>query len=180
MLMRVAGHMCPAWERMLRVAGCVSVVAAALEGCMTLEQKPPPPVTAPAIALEAPPRQLAVPATVPKPVPRPSAKRARRPARPEHEARPERPPIDMKILIGMDQAGVRGVLGGPKRIEAGRLSLSWFYDAPGCSMQVIFYPSLDSGTFRALKFSSVDADGDPLDADDTCVSAILMARGNAH
>jgi len=146
---------------------------------MTLEPKQPLPVTAPAIAVEAPPKQLTVPAVVPKPVPRP-ARKARRPARPELAVRPERQPIDPKVLVGLNQAGVRSALGNPKRIETGRLSLSWFYDAPGCSMQVIFYPSLDSGSFHALKFSSVDADGDPLDADSACVSSILMARGNAH
>jgi hypothetical protein len=179
MLMRVAGHTRSACERMLRVGACVGIAAAALEGCMTLEQKPPPPIAAPAVAVEAPPRQLAVPPAVPKPVPRP-VRKARHPAKPEPAARPERPPLDAKILVGMDQAGVRDALGRPKRVEAGRLSLSWFYDAPGCSMRVVFYPSLESGTFRALKFSSTDADGDPLDADNSCVGEILMARGNAH
>lgn len=148
---------------------------------MTLGAKQPPPLTAePPVAMEAPPQELAVPKVEPEPVPKPPAKKPKHRARPEPTPRTATASVDPAILIGMGEAGVRSVLGKPHRVKSGHLSLSWFYEAPGCTAQVIFYPSLNNGAFRALKFSSVDDDGDPVDADSACVNGILTARKNAH
>jgi hypothetical protein len=130
--------------------------------------------------MEAPPQDLAVHKAQPEPAPKPPARKSRHRARPEPTPRTAAVPVDPMSLIGMGEADVRSALGMPHRVKSSHLSLSWFYDAPGCTARVIFYPSLNNGALRALKFSSVDDNGDPVDADSACVTGILTARKNAH
>jgi hypothetical protein len=92
----------------------------------------------------------------------------------------ERAAINPKALIGLDQAGVRRVLGRPSQVHSDHLSLTWTYRGSGCAMQVIFYPSLEDASFHVLKFASSNTDGSPAALSDACVSHILVARSNAR
>jgi hypothetical protein len=179
---------CPGFHvlRLLRAArgapARLLTVSAALYlgGCMTLGDSEPPPAAPPSppqVASIAP-AEPAVPPTVPKPTPR-KVSRAPRAAEPP-VSRPERAAVNPKTLIGLDQAGVRRVLGQPAGIRTDHLSLTWTYRGPGCAMQVVFYPSLEDASFHVLKFASSDADGKPADISDACISHILLARSNAH
>jgi hypothetical protein len=179
---------CPGFHvrRLLRAASrapaLLPAVSAALclGGCMTLGDSQPPPAVPPPppqVASIAPAEPPLLPA-VPKPTPR-KASRAPRPAEPP-AARPERAAVNPKTLIGLDQAGVRRVLGQPAHIRTDHLSLTWTYRGPGCAMQVVFYPSLEDASFHVLKFASSDSDGKPADVSDACISHILLARSNAH
>jgi hypothetical protein len=144
---------------------------------MTLGDYEPPPGPPPEAVTSAPLPELAVP----KPVPKPAARKPPRPPRPEPEvARRQPAPVDLKQLIGLNQTAVRRLLGTPRRVRTDHLSLSWIYEAPGCSVRVVFYPSLDNASFHVLKFAGFGGDGAPLDTPGACVSRILVARDNAH
>jgi hypothetical protein len=170
-------------QRLLQAGGCAAALSLAfsLSGCMTLGVSQPPPAAPPPppeVASIAP-AEPAVPPPVPKPTPR-KASRPARPAEPSPAPHPERAAVDPKTLIGLDQAGVRRVLGRPARIQTDHLSLTWTYRGAGCAMQVIFYPSLEDASFHVLKFASSNTDGSPADISDACISHILLARSNAH
>jgi hypothetical protein len=165
------------WSAM-RIAGGMIFLATTLEGCMTLGDSVPPapePAAPPPVAVSAPAEEQ----PAPKPEPKPSPKKKAR-SRPEPVSRVERPTIDPKTLIGLDQAGVRHILGSPSRVKSDHLSLTWIYRTPSCSMQVVFYPSLEDASFHVLKFAGSNKDGSPADSPDACVSHILIARSNAH
>lgn len=171
--------------RVACVFAAAATMALALEGCMTLgESVPPPPGSTPPpeIALNAPPQETPAPIPEPKPVPKkpPRPIRAEPAPRAEPEAHAAQPAMDLKTLIGLDQARVRAILGPPQRVKSDHLSLTWIYKAPQCSAQVIFYPSLEDASFHVLKFAGSNKDGRPLDVSDACVSHILVARSNAH
>jgi hypothetical protein len=169
---------CP-FRDAVRAIGCMAILAMTLEGCMTLGDSVPPspqPAAQPPVALAAPPPQEE-PAAKPEPKHLPK-KKAR--ARAEPASRVEHPTIDPKTLIGLDQAGVRRILGSPSGVKSDHLSLTWIYRAPSCSMQLVFYPSLEDASFHVLKFSGSNKDGNPIVPSDTCVSRILIARSNAH
>ena len=170
----VAGRLCRDVWCIARWGAC-AVAPVALSGCMTLGGYEPPPGPPPEAVTSAPLPEIAVPKSVPKPV-------ARKPPRPPHPevARRQPAPVDLKHLIGLNRAAVRRILGTPHRVQTDHLSLSWVYEAPGCSVRVIFYPSLDNASFHVLKFAGFGGDGAPLDMSDACVSRILVARNNAH
>jgi len=172
-------------QRLLRAAGAPArpltvSIALWLGGCMTLGNSPTPPAAPPSpsqMASIAPP-EPAVPEPVPKPTPRKPLRAPRAAAPPA--SRPERAAVNPKTLIGLDQAGVRRVLGQPARIRTDHLSLTWTYRGSGCAVQVIFYPSLEDASFHVLKFAGSDADGKPADVSDACISHIFLARSNAR
>ena len=167
-------------RRILEKATCLAVLTALLQGCMTLGDHPAPPpptVSAPPADLRPPDEAPAVP---PRPQPRPPVKKSAPAPRKDARSEPAPAAVDPQSLIGLDQAGVRHILGPPKQVKSDHLSQSWVYDAPGCSVRVIFYPSLDNASFRALKLASVNSKGEPLDASDACVNHLLIARSNAH
>lgn len=166
--------------RVLRVCACMGILATVLESCMTLGDAvapPPEPVPPPpAVALDVlPPEPPA-----PKPEPKPLPKKASRQPRAEPAVHAERRTIDPKTLIGLSQAGVRGLLGDPKLVRTDHLSLTWVYQAPGCSMHVVFYPSLEDASFHVLKLGGSNNDGNSRGVSDACVNRILVARSNAH
>jgi hypothetical protein len=169
---------CP-FRGAMRAIGCVTILAMTLEGCMTLGDSVPPspePAVPPPVALAAPPQEEPAPKPEPKPVPK---KKARPRAEPASRVE-QHPTIDPKTLIGLDQAGVRRILGSPSGVKSDNLSLTWIYRASSCSMQVVFYPSLEDASFHVLKFSGSNKDGSPSPPSDACVNRILIARSNAH
>lgn len=146
---------------------------------MTLgsHEPPPTPASAPPVVLAPePPKEAAVPKPPPKPTKRPTRVTKAEPLTP----RATHPPVSAKNLIGLDQAAVRRLLGQPRQVKQDHLSLSWTYSAPGCSVRLIFYPSLDNASFHVLKFAGSDDSGAPLDSSDACVSGILIARRDAR
>jgi hypothetical protein len=87
------------------------------------------------------------------PNPRDSA--TRKPATP-----PKRPPLPKLAepvvvapadLVGLDFSSVLQVLRKPDTVQSSALSIVWTYSEPNCTLQLFFYPDIQTKIFRLLK-----------------------------
>lgn len=156
-------------------------LAALLSGCMTAgDVTPPPPASAaPPVAPPdaAPDLKPASMAMTPRPRPKPVQREAR--VQPEPKPVREKPVIDPNSLIGLDPPAVQKLMGAPSRVKDDHLSREWVYASQGCNFRVFFYPNLNAASFRVLKYSGSDGNGERLAVSDACVRRILTARNNA-
>jgi hypothetical protein len=160
-----------------RKASLALMLAIVLGGCAMTDKvkgwlSPDHPATQPAAP------QVAVAQAAPPPPP-PQAE-----PKPKHpKARAEKEPakvaaIDPNSLIGLDPAAVEKILGNPKGKTEGDPSLTLIYSGGSCSLEIFFFPDLKTGVFRALKYSSTDASGSPIDSSQACIRNILAVRSN--
>jgi hypothetical protein len=75
-------------------------------------------------------------------------------------APPKRPPLPKLAesvivapadLIGFDFSSVLQVLRRPDTVQSNALSIVWTYSEPGCTLQLFFYPDIQTKIFRLLK-----------------------------
>ncbi len=68
-----------------------------------------------------------------------------------------RPQIDQ--LIGLDEAGIKTALGAPAAEEDHAPTKRWIYHARQCTMDVTFYPEVETRQFHALNYEVNSDDG---------------------
>ena len=68
-----------------------------------------------------------------------------------------RPQIDQ--LIGLDEAGIKTALGAPATEEDHAPTKRWIYHVRQCTMDVTFYPEVETRQFHALNYEVNSDDG---------------------
>lgn len=58
------------------------------------------------------------------------------------------------------------------------MSLIWVYERPECSLQIYFYPDIQTREFHALQYEFKDAQGTKLEDDQLCIKHIRAVRND--
>jgi hypothetical protein len=129
-------------------AATLPLALAACESTPTLSTAPsssPPPAEETAALPMPPPRKPLPPITTPA-APTPARLPPERP-----EAEPE-PAGGFDRLIGLDQAHLTALMGGPQQRAEAPPATIWRYLGRGCELDVYFYFDLQSQAMRALHY----------------------------
>lgn len=126
---------------------------------------PPPPVA------PAPAREQRFPVPRKKPAPPASG------AKPVAEAKAEPRPIGPERIVGLTEAQTAELLGRPAEQEEKAPARLWRYGTRDCTATIIFYPEVESLTYRVLEVEIVDREGRET-ADRACLGEIAAARSS--
>lgn len=121
-------------------AGPALALCLRLGACTPLEDQPAPATPPPPI----------VTAPVEKP-PLPPAKVERRPSS-VPTRQPKTPPASPDELVGLDEGGVRKLLGAPAETRTDGAARILSYRSVGCTLDVIFFMDLKAGDLRVLSY----------------------------
>lgn len=171
-----------------------------LSGCGTLQSLPwfqkemmPEPVVMPPPEPEVMAQEMAPPEPIPEEPqflqmpPPPMMSRPQRPRvasnrRPPPRAPQKEPPKELPppppapaTLVGADYTGVLKVLRRPDSMQNSALSVVWTYADPDCTLQLFFYPDIETKTFHLLKYDLKNAEGDRLDGG-ACMQQFVAMR----
>ena len=126
------------------------------------------PVSEPQVASEMPPARNAMP---------------RRPAPPRQaSAQPVNPPaaaprtVEPAELVGYNFDSVLAVLRQPDTVERNALSVVWTYAGSDCTLQLFFYPDIQTTVFRLLKYELKGTSGEKLNDGGTCMQPMMATR----
>src|SRR5262245_51017154 len=100
----------------------------------------------------------------PRPAP-PAPARPRAPQRPASIVPPalaNQPPIMPAALVGFSFDSVLEVLRMPDSVEKNALSVVWTYAEADCTLQLYFYPDIQTTVFHVLKYDLKSAKGEKL------------------
>jgi hypothetical protein len=153
--------------------------------------EPPRPAEFPELAVGAqivdapmsePPSQNEPPATSTTP-PTPMAA-PRRPAPPRQASlQPPTPPasatprtVEPADLVGFNFDSVLGVLRQPDAVEKNALSVVWTYAGSDCTLQLYFYPDIQTAVFRLLKYELKGTSGEKLNESGACMQPMMAMR----
>jgi hypothetical protein len=82
----------------------------------------------------------------------------------------------MSDLIGADFESVLHVFRRPDTVQNNALSVVWVYSPPGCTLQLFFYPDIQTSTFHLLKYDLKNTAGEIPAAGNDCMQNILVPR----
>mgnify|MGYP001315023279 CR=1 FL=1 len=156
------------------------IAAAALGGCAgtgTVEQ-----TEQPQLVLNEPVQPLPPPPVASAPVreqrfPVPKKKPAASGAKPAAEAKAEPQPIGPERIVGLTEAQTADLLGRPAEQEEKAPARLWRYGARDCTATIIFYPEVESLTYRVLDIEIVNREGRET-TDRACLGEIAAARSS--
>ncbi len=106
---------------------------------------------------------------------------ARKPATP-----PKRPPLPKLAepavvapadLVGLDFSSVLQVLRKPDTVQSSALSIVWTYSEPTCTLQLFFYPDIQTKIFRLLKHDLKSA-ADGAAERNACMRDIMVVKND--
>jgi hypothetical protein len=140
--------------------------ALALAGC---ETAPPPEAAAPAASRPAEAAGVANPGG---PGPRLPAQKPRRHAALPPDDKPEMrlPLLNPDIVVGLDREQTALLLGEPAAVRAQPPATVWSYRTKDCSLNVFFYPDVQTREMRALAYDVIAGEGEQ--AKNACFAAI--------
>ena len=121
----------------------------------------------PQVASEMPPARNAMP---------------RRPAPPRQaSAQPPSPPaaprtVEPAELVGYNFDSVLAVLRQPDAVERNALSVVWTYSGSDCTLQLYFYPDIQTSVFRLLKYELKANSGEKLNEGAACMQPMMAMR----
>ena len=128
--------------------------------------------------LEAPPPKTA--SVEPPRIPRVRARRQppvkKQPAPRVKEPLQATPNVAINDLIGSDFTSILHVFRYPDAVQNNAPSVVWIYSPPGCTLQLYFYPDIQTTRFHLLKYDLKNAAGEMLGAGDECMRLILAPR----
>ncbi len=105
----------------------------------------------------------------------------RKPATP-----PKRPPLPKLAepavvapadLVGLDFSSVLQVLRKPDTVQSSALSIVWTYSEPTCTLQLFFYPDIQTKIFRLLKHDLKSA-ADGAAERNACMRDIMVVKND--
>jgi hypothetical protein len=139
-----------------------------LLGCAELDQlgstqQPDSPAAAPEAPAPQPPEHPKLPAE------KPLRRQASLPA----DDRPEMrlPVLAPEMLVGLDRAQIALLLGAPAEVREQPPATVWSYRAKDCSLNVFFYPDMQTREVRALAYD-VRAESDAEQVKNACFAAL--------
>ena len=105
----------------------------------------------------------------------------RKPAAP-----PKRPPLPKLAepvvvapadLVGLDFSSVLQVLRKPDTVQSSALSIVWTYSEPNCTLQLFFYPDIQTKIFRLLKHD-LKSGADGTAERNACMRDIMVVKND--
>ena len=136
-------------------------------------------VDAPMIAEE--PQSAEAPAANEAPRERTAAPRRPAPNR-QASLQPPSPPatpprtVEPAELVGFNFDSVLTVLRQPDTVERNALSVVWTYSGSDCTLQLYFYPDIQTAVFRLLKYELKGASGEKLNDGGACMQPMMAMR----
>jgi len=80
-------------------------------------------------------------------------------------------------LVGFDFSAVLQVLRKPDSVQSSALSIVWTYSEPSCTLQLFFYPDIQTKVFHLLKHDLKGA-ADGSAERDACMRDIMVAKND--
>lgn len=137
---------------MYRIAGILTVVAAALAGCVAFDKKDDNRFAEEPAPVVEPEQETQLAAVPPIPVRRPDDMSG---FIPPEEAYLARKKID--DLVGLSLEETASLLGGPALEEVQPPAKIWSYNGQDCVLSIFFYPRVGGQDYRALAYQVKDA-----------------------
>lgn len=89
---------------------------------------------------------------------------------------PQVPPITPATLVGYSFDSVLEVLRMPDTVEKNALSVVWTYAEADCTLQLYFYPDIQTTVFHVLKYDLKSAKGEKLSDTGACMQPLMAMR----
>ncbi len=106
----------------------------------------------------------------------------RRPAPPRQASAQPNPPaaaprtVEPAELVGYNFDSVLAVLRQPDAVERNALSVVWTYAGSDCTLQLYFYPDIQTAVFRLLKYELKRTSGERLNDGGACMQPMMAMR----
>ena len=124
-------------------------------------------------ASEPPAAAPPVPAVAPR-RPAPTRQASAQPPAPPASAAPRT--VEPGELVGYNFDSVLAVLRQPDAVEKNALSVVWTYAGSDCTLQLFFYPDIQTAVFRLLKYELKRASGEKLNDGGACMQPMMAMR----
>jgi len=91
---------------------------------------------------------------------------------------PAAPPrtVEPAELVGFNFDSVLTVLRQPDTVERNALSVVWTYSGSDCTLQLYFYPDIQTAVFRLLKYELKGSGGEKLNDGGACMQPMMAMR----
>jgi len=100
------------------------------------------------------------------------------PKRPAPPKEAEIPVIAPGELVGSDFTSVLLVLRRPDTVQTSALSVVWTYSPPECTVQLFFYPDIQTKVFRLLKYDLKSDAGEKSADRSACLHDIMAVKND--
>ena len=84
--------------------------------------------------------------------------------------------VEPAELVGYNFDSVLTVLRQPDAVERNALSVVWTYAGSDCTLQLFFYPDIQTAVFRLLKYELKRASGERLNDSGACMQPLMAMR----
>jgi hypothetical protein len=84
--------------------------------------------------------------------------------------------VEPADLVGFNFDSVLGVLRQPDAVEKNALSVVWTYAGSECTLQLYFYPDIQTAVFRLLKYELKGNGGEKLNESGACMQPMMAMR----
>jgi len=91
------------------------------------------------------------------------------------EPKPERPPLPLKSLIGLDQNAASTLIGPPSTVAEQPPAIVWVYRDPSCALRLNFFFEVQQKSYRVLTVKVEGTDGSEL-AQQACLDTIRGSK----
>lgn len=88
--------------------------------------------------------------------------------------------VEPAELVGFNFDSVLEVLRQPDAVEKNALSVVWTYSGSDCTLQLYFYPDIQTAVFRLLKYELKDSNGEKLSGGGACMQPMLASRKDGN
>ena len=84
------------------------------------------------------------------------------------------------MLVGSNFDSVLAVLRRPDMVERNALSVVWTYSGSDCTLQLYFYPDIQTSVFRLLKYELKGTGGEKLNDGTACMQPMMALRNGSQ
>jgi hypothetical protein len=84
--------------------------------------------------------------------------------------------VEPADLVGFNFDSVLEVLRQPDAVEKNALSVVWTYAGSDCTLQLYFYPDIQTAVFRLLKYELKDSSGGKLNGGGACMQPMMASK----
>ena len=84
--------------------------------------------------------------------------------------------VEPAELVGFNFDSVLTVLRQPDAVERNALSVVWTYAGSDCTLQLYFYPDIQTAVFRLLKYELKGSTGEKLNDGGACMQPMMAMR----
>jgi hypothetical protein len=84
--------------------------------------------------------------------------------------------VEPSELVGFNFDSVLEVLREPDAVEKNALSVVWTYAGSDCTLQLFFYPDIQTAVFRLLKYELKGSTGEKLNESGACMRPMMAMR----